>query len=117
MRIMRKAGKGSDGWQYEAMNGVRKQMPKPSHQHEDDEAYDRRHEQDIDSDLPTTHELMTDATSIASIKGHMLGNWKEVSESSYTNSCLSCGKQIIINSDPLQAELDIDGLASKEDCE
>ena len=115
MRIMRKAGKG-DNWQYDAMKSVRKQIPKPSHQHEDDEAYDRRHEQDIDSDLPTTHELMTDAHSIASIKGHILGNWKQLSETCYTNKCIVCDKGIIINSDPLQAELDIDGPASKEDC-
>lgn len=116
MRIMRKAGKGNN-WQYDAMKSVRKQMPRPSNQHEDDEAYDRRHEEDIDSALPTTDELMKDAHSIVSIKGHILGNWKQVSPTSFTNHCLSCDKMIIINSDPLQAELDIDGPASKEDCE
>ena len=114
---MKKADKyNKNHWQYDAMKSVRKQMPNPTHRDDDDSTYDRRNFEEVDSQLPTIEELMHDAESIATIKGHSLSNWKQISETCLSNYCTICQKPIIINSDPLQAELDIDGLASKEDC-
>ncbi len=117
MKIMRKAGKNNENWQFEAMKSIRKQMPNPSKIHDEYEEFDKRDEEFENMDLPTLKELIHDAESIASIKGHTLGKWHSLSETSMTNTCITCNKCITVDSDPLQMDLDIDGPASKDDCQ
>jgi hypothetical protein len=117
MKIMRKAGKNDKNWQFETMKSIRKQMPKPSRMHDEDEEFDKRDDSYENMELPTLKELIHDAESITSIKGHTLGKWHSLSDTSMTNTCINCQKSITVNSDPLQMELDIDGPASKDDCQ
>jgi hypothetical protein len=118
MKIMRKAGKNNNNnWQFETMKSIRKQMPNPSKIHDEYQEFDKRDEEFEDMELPTLKELIHDAESITSIKGHTLGKWHNLSDTSMTNTCINCQKSITVNSDPLQMELDIDGPASKDDCQ
>lgn len=57
----------------------------------------------------TKRELAHQAESAARWRGHRLGNWQNVSETSAIAECQDCGRQVAIDTNPPANGIDIGG--------